>query len=115
MAINVSFDSVEVGRPVRRLTSASVQPWRRRSALRTAPGLAVDFGGESGSAAVSAAAFVPTGFLSATDAAATPASYLVRDSAKHLVASSNSPSALNVDAWLDRSPVSPHNARASLR
>src|SRR5579862_1755881 len=69
------FDSVEVGSPVRRLTSASVQPWRRRSALRTAPGLAVDFGGEGDSAGASAAAFAPTGFRSAADVAATPASY----------------------------------------
>ena len=34
------FDRVDAGRPVSRLTSASVQPCLRRNALSAAPGLA---------------------------------------------------------------------------
>src|SRR5215469_842486 len=39
------FDKVEVGSPVRRLTSASVQPFLRRNAFTAAPGLATDVAG----------------------------------------------------------------------
>jgi hypothetical protein len=39
------FDKVEVARPVRRPTSASVQPCLRRKDFNAAPGLAIDLPG----------------------------------------------------------------------
>src|SRR5579883_2056923 len=55
------FERVETGSPVRALTCARVQPFWRRTALRAAPGLAIDrgIGGSSAARAAPAAPAAP--------------------------------------------------------